>query len=128
MVAACVRVLADWGWDERPVAVVSVPSRRHPLLVESVARGLGAAGRLPYLGALSWENGGPTGEAGGNSAYRLSSVWERFGTAGLEILQGSPVLLVDDLVDSRWTITAAGRELRRAGASAVLPFVLALRA
>jgi len=128
MVAACVRVLADWGWDERPVAVVSVPSRRHPLLIDSVARGLGAAGRLPYLGALSWENGGPTGEAGGNSAYRLSSVWERFGTAGLEIPQGSPVLLVDDLVDSRWTVTAVGRELRRAGASAVLPFVLALRA
>jgi len=128
MVAACVRVLADWGWDERPVAVVSVPSRRHPLLIESVARGLGDAGRLPYLGALSWENGGPTGEAGGNSAYRLSSVWERFATAGLEIPQGSPVLLVDDLVDSRWTVTAAGRELRRAGASAVLPFVLALRA
>jgi len=128
MVAACVRVLADWGWDERPVAVVSVPSRRHPLLIESVARGLSAAGRLPYLGALSWENGGPTGEAGGNSAYRLSSVWERFGTAGLDIADGSPVLLVDDLVDSRWTVTAAGRELRRAGASAVLPFVLALRA
>jgi ATP-dependent DNA helicase RecQ len=128
MVAACVRVLVDWGWDERPVAVVSVPSRRHPLLVESVARGLSAAGRLPYLGALSWENGGPSGEAGGNSAYRLSSVWERFGTAGLEIPEGSPVLLVDDLVDSRWTVTAAGRELRRAGASAVLPFVLALRA
>jgi len=128
MVAACVRVLADWGWDERPVAVASVPSRRHPLLVESVARGLSSAGRLPYLGALSWENGGPTGEAGGNSAYRLSSVWERFGTAGLDVPVGSPVLLVDDLVDSRWTITAAGRELRRAGASAVLPFVLALRA
>jgi ATP-dependent DNA helicase RecQ len=128
MVAACVRVLADWGWDERPVAVVSVPSRRNPLLVDSVARGLSAAGRLPYLGALSWENGGPTGEAGGNSAYRLSSVWERFGTEGLDIPVGSPVLLVDDLVDSRWTITSAGRALRRAGASAVLPFVLALRA
>jgi ATP-dependent DNA helicase RecQ len=38
------------------------------------------------------------------------------------------VLLVDDLSDSRWTITVAGRELRRAGAASVLPFVLALRA
>jgi ATP-dependent DNA helicase RecQ len=38
------------------------------------------------------------------------------------------VLLVDDLADSRWTITVAGRELRRAGASGVLPFVLALSA
>ena len=37
------------------------------------------------------------------------------------------MLLVDDLVDSRWTMTVAGRELRLAGASAVLPFALALR-
>ena len=36
-----------------------------------------------------------------------------------------PVLLVDDLADSRWTLTVAGRLLRRAGAEAVLPFTLA---
>ena len=127
MIAACVRVLADWGWNERPVAIVAVPSRRHPLLVDSVARGLSAAGRLPYLGALSPHNGGPSGEAGGNSAYRLAGVWEKFGTEGLEVPVGHPVLLVDDLVDSRWTITVAGRALRQAGASAVLPFALAVR-
>jgi len=125
MIAACVRVLADWGWESRPAAIVSVPSRRHPLLVESIAQGLSAAGRLPYLGAMSLENGGPTGEAGGNSAYRLAGVWDRFGSP--ELPEGQPVLLVDDLVDSRWTITVAGRALRRAGASAVLPFVLAVR-
>jgi ATP-dependent DNA helicase RecQ len=39
-----------------------------------------------------------------------------------------PVLLVDDLVDSRWTLTVAGRALRQAGADAVLPFGLALAA
>ncbi|MET4581200.1 ATP-dependent DNA helicase RecQ [Conyzicola nivalis] len=125
MIAACVRVLADWGWESRPAAIVSVPSRRHPLLVESIAQGLSAAGRLPYLGAMSLENGGPTGEAGGNSAYRLAGVWDRFGSP--ELPESQPVLLVDDLVDSRWTITVAGRALRRAGASAVLPFVLAVR-
>jgi ATP-dependent DNA helicase RecQ len=130
MIAACVRVLADWGWEERPAAIVSVPSRRHPLLVESIAAGLAGAGRLPYLGALSMDNGGPAGEAGGNSAYRLAGVWDRFGVDGLDsdAFTGRPVLLVDDLVDSRWTVTVAGRALRRAGASAVLPFVAALRA
>jgi ATP-dependent DNA helicase RecQ len=35
-----------------------------------------------------------------------------------------PVLLVDDVVDSRWTLTVAARELRLAGAEAVLPLVL----
>ena len=133
LISACVRVLADWDWEDRPVAVVSLPSRRHPLLVASVAEGLAAAGELPYLGALALVGGGPSGEPGGNSAYRLAGVWQRFTTSGLDLTAGldltrGPVLLVDDLADSRWTLTVAGRELRRAGATAVLPFVLALRA
>jgi ATP-dependent DNA helicase RecQ len=37
-----------------------------------------------------------------------------------------PILLVDDLVDSGWTMVLAGRALRRAGASAVLPLALAV--
>ncbi|MBC7518883.1 MAG: RecQ family ATP-dependent DNA helicase [Microbacteriaceae bacterium] len=127
MIAACVRVLADWGWDERPAAVIAVPSRRHPLLIESVARGLAMAGRLPYLGTLFTVDGGPSGEPGGNSAYRLASVWERFDLGEIELPASQPVLLVDDLVDSRWTVTVASRMLRRAGASAVLPFALAVR-
>jgi ATP-dependent DNA helicase RecQ len=139
LISACVRVLADWSWQERPVAVVSMPSRRHPLLIASVAEGIAAAGKLPYFGALDLIGGGPLGEPGGNSAYRLAGVWQRFAAADLILTAGrdpaagfdltsGPVLLVDDLADSRWTLTVAGRELRRAGTPAVLPFVLALRA
>ena len=130
LVTACVRVLGEWTWAERPVAVVSVPSRRHPQLIGSIAGGLAEAGRLPYLGALSLVNGGPNGEPGGNSAYRLSSVWERFSPESLlpnGALPNGPILLVDDLADSRWTLTVAARALRLAGAAAVLPFTLALR-
>ncbi|POH62758.1 recombinase RecQ [Cryobacterium zongtaii] len=131
LLAACVRVLAEWGWAERPVGVVAMPSRRHPLLVASVAAELSRVGRLPQLGTLSLVGAGPTGESGGNSAYRLSSVWGAF-EVGPELaanLAGAdgPVLLVDDLGDSRWTLTVAGRLLRRAGAPGVLPFTLALR-
>ena len=73
--------------------------------------------------------GGPTGEPGGNSAFRLAGVWDRFAVgpslaAALRDADG-PVLLVDDLVDSRWTLTVAARTLRQAGADAVLPFALA---
>ncbi|MBH0008404.1 RecQ family ATP-dependent DNA helicase [Salinibacterium sp. SWN1162] len=126
LVAACVRVLADWGWDERPVAVISMPSRRRPQLVASVAEALASAGKLPYLGSLSLTGAGPQGEPGGNSAYRLASVWQQFEWAGGELPNG-PILLVDDLVDSRWTLTIAAKALRDAGADAVLPFALALR-
>ena len=123
---AAFRVLADWPWAQRPASVVAIPSRRRPQLVASLARALAAAGRLPFLGDLPISNGGPSGEPGGNSVYRLAGLWDRFDASGLDIPHG-PVLLVDDIADSRWTLTVAARELRRAGATAVLPFTLAVR-
>ena len=124
MLAACVRVLAGWGWAERPVGVVAMPSRGHPLLIDSVAKGLAAAGKLPYLGSLGYAHP-PQGGPGGNSAFRLAQVFDAF-----EVpfdVAGGPILLVDDLADSRWTLTVASRQLLRAGAGGVLPFTLALR-
>ncbi|WP_030147592.1 RecQ family ATP-dependent DNA helicase [Mycetocola saprophilus] len=131
LLGAAIRVLATWGWSERPVAVVSVPSRSHPRLVDSVARGLAGAGKLPYLGSLELVNGGPRGSAGGNSGYRLAGVWDGF-TVGPDLMAHlaqvgpGPILLVDDRVDSRWTLTVSALALRRAGATAVLPFALAI--
>jgi ATP-dependent DNA helicase RecQ len=126
VLAACVRVLAGWGWERRPVAVVSMPSRGRPELVGSLARGIAEVGRLPFLGTLDLVDGGPTGQPGGNSAFRVAGVWGRFSAAGLDVPDG-PVLLVDDRIESGWTLTVSARELRRAGAAAVIPFVLASR-
>jgi ATP-dependent DNA helicase RecQ len=133
LLRACARVLGSWDWKERPGAVVAMPSRRRPQLVTGLAQGLARLGRLPYLGELSLQHGGPTGRPGGNSAFRLAAVWDRI-VVGRELRDrlseagSAPVLLVDDLADSRWTMTVAGRELRRAGAASVLPFALALTA
>jgi ATP-dependent DNA helicase RecQ len=129
LLRACVAVLREWDWEERPVGVVAMPSRRRPQLVASVGEGLASIGRLPFFGTLDILAGGPSGEPGGNSAFRLAGLWDRFAagtslTATLAEASG-PVLLVDDLVDSRWTMTVAARTLRQAGADAVLPFALA---
>ncbi|HXD28270.1 MAG TPA: RecQ family ATP-dependent DNA helicase [Arthrobacter sp.] len=130
MLRACVQVLAEWDWAERPAAVVGMPSRTRPQLVGSFAAGIARIGQLPYLGTLDYPHGGPRGGSGGNSAFRLAAVWDQLAVgpelaAQLAGLQG-PVLLVDDYVDSRWTVTEATRVLREAGAAAVLPFVLAV--
>ena len=44
--------------------------------------------------------------------------------AALAGMQGASVMLIDDLVDSRWTVTVAGRRAQARGAGAVLPLVL----
>ncbi|MGD8202224.1 RecQ family ATP-dependent DNA helicase [Ornithinimicrobium sp. W1679] len=129
---AVVQVLAGWDWGQRPVGIVAMPSRRRPAVVGSLAEQISQIGRLPLLGSLDLVHGGPVGEPGGNSAFRLANVWGRIGVgpqlqAALAEARG-PVLLVDDVVDSRWTLTVAARELRLAGADAVLPLVLALEA
>ncbi|MBM7792136.1 RecQ family ATP-dependent DNA helicase [Paenarthrobacter ilicis] len=139
MLQACVQVLREWSGAEggtpwsgvgRPAAVVSIPSRSKPQLVNTLAEGIAGIGRMPYLGQLTPEHGGPTGARGGNSAYRLAGVWDRL-AVGAELAQAlksigdQPVLLVDDLIDSRWTMTVAGLALRETGAGAVLPLALA---
>ena len=132
VLTAVVDVLRSWPWAQRPVAVVSMPSRTRPALVRSIASGVASIGRLPYAGELSLVEGGPTGEPGGSSAFRLAGVWGRLDVgaelrAALADLRG-PVLLVDDLAASRWTLAVAARTLREAGADGVLPLVLAVEA
>ncbi|ALE81150.1 ATP-dependent DNA helicase RecQ [Pseudonocardia sp. AL041005-10] len=123
---ALVRVLAGWGWEQRPVGVVGMGSRTRPHQLDHLARRIAEIGRLPLLGTLS-----PAGErpaATENSAQRLAAVWEGLDSATVPDLSGvdGPVLLVDDVLDSGWTMTVAARALRRAGAPEVLPLVLAV--
>jgi ATP-dependent DNA helicase RecQ len=122
---ACVRVLAGWGWAQRPVGVVGICSRTRPHQLNQLARRISEIGRLPLLGTLAASGERPTAHE--NSAQRLSSVWSGFDASSLPDLSrvGGPVLLVDDVIDSGWTMTVAARLVRRAGVPAVLPFALA---
>ena len=124
---ALVEVLKGWGWEQRPTGIVAVPSRAHPLLVGTLASRLGEVGRLPVLGTLELlRDTAPGGRS--NSAQRLRAVHGAFAVPPSMVLDGSPVLLVDDRVDTGWTLTEAARVLREAGAGPVLPLVLAVDA
>ena len=92
------------------------------LLVSSLAEHLSRVGRLPYLGALA--SRGPVSPPQHNSAQRLRTVLHAL-TLDFPVPPG-PVLLVDDRSDSGWTLTVAAKLLREAGATAVLPLVLAV--
>ncbi|WP_410658103.1 RecQ family ATP-dependent DNA helicase [Amycolatopsis sp. lyj-112] len=123
---ACIEVLKGWQWTERPVAVVEIPSATRPELVHGLATKLASIGRLEYLGAIA-SAGPPPRQA--NSAQRLADLWRRLSlpddvAARVAAAEG-PVLLVDDLIDTGWTMTLSTRLLRQAGARSVLPFALA---
>jgi ATP-dependent DNA helicase RecQ len=123
-------VLAGWDWPTRPVAVVTIASRSHPVLVASLGERLAAVGRLPLLGEVSYASRPDHGPIGShNSAQRVRALHGAFElsgalSAGVSRLDG-PILLVDDLVDSGWTMTIVAALLREAGASGVLPLALA---
>ena len=127
LASACLRVLKEWDWSERPVAVAWLPSVGRPGLVESLGSGIARAGGLVPLGPLTLH--GESSVPSANSAFRVRDLWRRFSVppemAGRLRSLGGPVLLVDDLIDSRWTMTVAGRLLRLAGAPSVLPLALA---
>ncbi len=129
LVGALIKVLAAWDWADRPVAMATLPSATRPLLIESLGKALADIGRLPYLGSLAYTDS-PPGPRRHNSAQRLRTVWDAFtvpeplGQAVADA--GGPVLLIDDRIESGWTMTVAAKLLREAGAPAVLPLVLAV--
>ncbi|AEV72887.1 ATP-dependent DNA helicase, RecQ family [Mycolicibacterium rhodesiae NBB3] len=126
LVAAAVKVLASWDWAERPTAVMALDSDRHPLLISSLSRALARLGRLTDLGTLRYS---PTRRAvtAANSAYRVAALDGAWTAPDRDLVAsaGGPVLLVDDVADSGWTLTMAARVVRAAGAPDVLPFALA---
>jgi ATP-dependent DNA helicase RecQ len=126
---AVVKVLAAWDWARRPVSVVTMPSRGRPVLIGSLGQRIAEIGRLTYLGALGYATPDGPGPRRHNSAQRLASLWHAIVVPDelRDALKASdgPVLLVDDQIDTGWTMTVASALLRDAGAPAVLPLALA---
>ncbi len=117
-------MVKEWKLGARPGWVTAVPSFRHPELVrnlaEKVARRLG----LPFASVLVKTRDTPAQKIQQNSAQQVANVHGVFAVQG-DLPNRGPVLLVDDIVDSRWTLTECARMLRLAGASAVFPVALA---
>ena len=122
LVAASARMIREtWGPD---VAwVTCVPSHRHVDLVPSFARRLADRLGLPFLESVRKVSENRPQQESFNSAQQLRNVWRAFEVGG-EVPDGA-VLLVDDTVDSRWTLTVVAAALRSGGSGPVVPFALA---
>jgi ATP-dependent DNA helicase RecQ len=99
--------------------------------VAGLGEGIATIGRIPCLGSLAYASDTPTSRQF-NSAQRLRTLWrdlvlpEPLAESVAQLT--APVLLVDDRIETGWTMTVAAKLLREAGAPAVLPFALAVSA
>ena len=125
LVHACAQMLAEWSPQPPPQWVTCIPSRRHPDLVPEFASRLANQLQLPFHQVLEKSEDRAEQKLMANSSQQARNV-----DGSLSLCEGlifeSPVLLVDDMVDSRWTLTVAAWLLRSNGSGEVWPLALAL--
>ena len=124
LVSACVSLVAKWAPRPAPEWVTCIPSRRHPDLVPDFAERLAMRLHLPFHPALTKIEERAEQKSMANGVQQARNVDGSFAVSP-ERFPGGPVLLVDDMVDSRWTLTVAAWLLRSNGSGEVWPLALA---
>src|SRR4051794_262835 len=122
--AAMEGIRGRWRPSPMPEWVPCVPSSTRPGVNEAFAERLASMLALPFERCITAAVG-PTQAAMQNSSQQASNARSKLAVVSRAVRSG-PVLLVDDLMDSRWTLTVAGSLLRDAGSGPVLPFALAV--
>lgn len=123
LVAACVQMVRDWNPQPPPTWVTCVPSLRHPDLVPSFSERLAAALGLPFHMVIAKTDDRPEQKTMANSTQQARNIDGSLSINDQSIPHG-PVILVDDMVDSRWTLTVAAWLLRKSGSGDVWPMAL----
>lgn len=126
LVQACLELLRErWQPEPMPEWVTCVPSLRSVGLVPDFAQRLALNLGIPFVPAVAKVEETQRQRNMLNSWQQASNLDGAFEVEGENVLDG-PVLLVDDIADSRWSLTVCGALLREAGSGPVFPLVLAL--
>jgi ATP-dependent DNA helicase RecQ len=125
LVSASAKLIYE-KWNGQIAWVTFVPSVRHPSLVSDFARRLAKEMNLPFAAVVHSVGERPEQKTMQNSVHQLQNVADAFKVNGP--VRREPVLLVDDIVDSGWTLTLIGWLLRENGVPSVFPFALSLAA
>jgi ATP-dependent DNA helicase RecQ len=116
-------LLGRWGWEQPPTWVTFVPSRTRPTLVRDLADHAGRLLGVPVHAVVQRvrPRARPQAELA-NSFHQYRNAHDAFAVTGT--VPNDPVLLVDDVRGSGWTLTTVSEQLRDAGAGPVHPLVL----
>jgi len=124
LVAASAEMIRDrWRPEGFPTWVCCVPSLNHPELVPNFAMRLATKLGVPFVGAISKVQENQPQKAQQNRFHQCRNL---DGAFHIDIpVPGGSVLLVDDIVDSGWTLTVLAALLQQAGSGKVYPVALA---
>jgi len=112
-----------WQPGPSPTWVCCVPSRNHPDLVPDFAKRLANRLGLPFLDAVEKVKDNQPQKGQQNSFHQCHNLDGVFAVKQLH--KDQPVLFVDDIVDSGWTLTVLAALLQQAGSGVVFPVTLA---
>lgn len=121
LVQASYELLKDYVVKNDIQWVTNVSSVNRPELVKKFAERLADRLGLQYLDVIRKTPAVCQKELN-NSYMQCNNAYNSFEI--INVLEGN-VLLVDDMVDSRWTFTVCGYKLRKEGCGKVYPFALA---
>ncbi len=114
--------LERWGIAPRPTWITCVPSKKRPNLVPDFARRLAGKIGLPFIESIAKIRDNQQQKNQNNRYHQCSNL---DGVFALNNVQDGPVLLVDDVIHSGWTITVLAALLRQSGSGPVYPMALA---
>lgn len=123
LVEACASLVRRWKPNPQPRWVTSIPSLQNPGLVADCAQRLAGALGLPFRAILVKTEYRPPQKEMKNSVQQARNVDGSLAVSAAHVPQ-IPVLLVDDVVGSRWTFTVAAWLLRSNGSGRVWPLAL----
>jgi ATP-dependent DNA helicase RecQ len=115
--------LTRWQPNPAPQWLTCVPSLKHPTLVADFSKRLAQRLDIPFIAAISKIRDNQQQKLQQNRYHQCRNLDGAFAVAH-EIPTGS-VLLVDDVIDSGWTVTVLAALLLRHGCSNVYPLALA---
>jgi len=116
-------IMSDWRPEPFPKYVAAVPSLRESNLVKDFAMRLAHALQIPFIDVIKKIKETKPQKEMANSAQQAANLFEAFAIAGPA--PEGPCLLVDDIFDSRWTLTVIGYLIAKNGGGPVYPFTLA---
>ena len=126
LVDAAVELIRErWKPLPFPRWVTSVPSLRHTSLVSDFACKVAENLGLEYKESIKKAQNNSPQKLMHNSFFQAKNLDGAFDIIKENVYSG-PVLLIDDMVDSKWTFTVTSALLRQSGSGPVWPFALAM--